>query len=84
MNRSGSGSGRVPVLPISLVILGSLTVVTGVAVPVRLLAVGPATIVTGDVSLVSLPVAVGVALVLAGTVALTFGTLLLSFEGGFL
>ena len=71
-------------LPISLVVVGSLAVVTGVAVPLRLLAVGPATVVTGGVSLTSLPVAVGIALVVAGTVSLAFGMLLLSFDGGIL
>jgi hypothetical protein len=71
----------VPVLPISLVIVGALTIVTGVAVPIRVLSVGPAKIVTGSVSLTSLPVAVGIALCLAGTIALGFGTLLLSFDG---
>lgn len=80
MRRSTPPPVRVPFLPISLVVVGSLSVVTGVAVPIRLLSVGPATVVTGGISLIHLPVAIGVALV----VAVTLGTLLISFDGGIL
>lgn len=80
MRRASPTSGQFPLLPLLLVVVGALTIVTGVALPIRLLAVGPATIVTGGVPFTRPAVAAGIALCIAGTAALAFGTLLLSFD----
>jgi hypothetical protein len=69
-----------PALPILLVVVGSLSVVSGVAVPIRTLPSAPAAIATGDVSLLNPVVLAGAGLCLGGTAVLVLGTLLLSCE----
>lgn len=69
-------------LPILLVVVGSLSVVSGVAVPTRTLPGGPAALLAGDVSPTSPVVLAGAGLCLGGIAALTLGTLLLSCEAG--
>jgi hypothetical protein len=67
------------VLPVLLVV-GPLSIASGVAVPLRVLPNAPAAIVTDGVSLLNPAVLVGVGLCLGGVAALVLGTLLLSCE----
>lgn len=80
MSRPERRGVRTPALPILLVVVGSLSVVAGVAVPIRALPGGPASLLAGGVSPTSPVVLAGAGLCLGGTAVLVLGTLLLSCE----